>query len=472
MANHNIDHDDPANAMANENPVSLLARPAKKALQQSEESNSLDREGIEQRNQGQYCDEEEDFDETIDDEEDENELTSDDDVESRTQSFSEDAVSNTTTISSDPSRYNRRGPNSSGRVEGGEPASMRKQVAAGGQTKKSQKPRRRVATLAQRRAANIRERRRMFNLNAAFDKLRKKVPSFAYEKRLSRIETLKLAIMYIRFMDNLVNDDAYAQRYKLLLQQQQQQPQQQPANHIQQIHGQHLVPAHQSIGPSALGLTSTSPSSPSYAPLGAGSAAVAGHSAYLTAGLDRGRRSSGCETINLSQSGPLGSQVNDWSPCCRSPSRAESASVSPPSAGSSYARIEPEASPRRSPVYLGQPAGTKTLPYGSHVYKDQCSDISCPSYYPQGYFMSSLSESAQKRFSGHYGSTSSSTTPQEAPNYNAGDLRQFRPASHFMEFNEDHRHPQHQQHQQQLVQAQSSRYTEPSSYSLHSLQAR
>lgn len=82
--------------------------------------------------------------------------------------------------------------------------------------KKPQKPRRRVATLAQRRAANIRERRRMFNLNAAFDRLRKKVPSFAYEKRLSRIETLKLAIMYIKFMDDLVNDDAYAEKYKQL----------------------------------------------------------------------------------------------------------------------------------------------------------------------------------------------------------------------------------------------------------------
>lgn len=82
--------------------------------------------------------------------------------------------------------------------------------------KKAQKPRRRVATLAQRRAANIRERRRMFNLNAAFDRLRKKVPSFAYEKRLSRIETLKLAIMYIRFMDDLVNDEAYAKKYKQL----------------------------------------------------------------------------------------------------------------------------------------------------------------------------------------------------------------------------------------------------------------
>ncbi|GIZ03502.1 fer3-like protein [Caerostris extrusa] len=66
------------------------------------------------------------------------------------------------------------------------------------------KTRRRVATIAQRRAANIRERRRMFNLNSAFDKLRKKVPTFAYEKRLSRIETLRLAIMYIAFMTEVV----------------------------------------------------------------------------------------------------------------------------------------------------------------------------------------------------------------------------------------------------------------------------
>lgn len=67
------------------------------------------------------------------------------------------------------------------------------------------KPRRRVATIAQRRAANIRERRRMFNLNEAFDKLRRKVPTFAYEKRLSRIETLRLAITYISFMSELLS---------------------------------------------------------------------------------------------------------------------------------------------------------------------------------------------------------------------------------------------------------------------------
>ncbi|XP_076055124.1 protein Fer3-like [Oratosquilla oratoria] len=76
-----------------------------------------------------------------------------------------------------------------------------------GSVSSSKKPRRRVPTIAQRRAANIRERRRMFNLNEAFDKLRRKVPTFAYEKRLSRIETLKLAITYISFMTELLATD-------------------------------------------------------------------------------------------------------------------------------------------------------------------------------------------------------------------------------------------------------------------------
>jgi hypothetical protein len=47
----------------------------------------------------------------------------------------------------------------------------------------------------------------MFNLNEAFDKLRRKVPTFAYEKRLSRIETLRLAITYISFMDQVIRNE-------------------------------------------------------------------------------------------------------------------------------------------------------------------------------------------------------------------------------------------------------------------------
>ncbi|KAK3101034.1 hypothetical protein FSP39_000411 [Pinctada imbricata] len=69
---------------------------------------------------------------------------------------------------------------------------------------KNGKPKRkRVQTVTQRRAANIRERRRMFHLNEAFDDLRKRLPAFNYEKRLSRIETLRLAITYISFMKDI-----------------------------------------------------------------------------------------------------------------------------------------------------------------------------------------------------------------------------------------------------------------------------
>lgn len=65
--------------------------------------------------------------------------------------------------------------------------------------------RKRVQTYQQRKAANIRERRRMFHLNEAFDELRKRLPAFNYEKRLSRIETLRLAITYISFMKEITD---------------------------------------------------------------------------------------------------------------------------------------------------------------------------------------------------------------------------------------------------------------------------
>ena len=66
--------------------------------------------------------------------------------------------------------------------------------------------RRRNITIVQRKAANVRERKRMYGLNEAFDALRRKVPAFAYEKRLSRIDTLRLAMLYISFMSDLLGD--------------------------------------------------------------------------------------------------------------------------------------------------------------------------------------------------------------------------------------------------------------------------
>ncbi|XP_043267192.1 basic helix-loop-helix transcription factor amos isoform X2 [Venturia canescens] len=64
---------------------------------------------------------------------------------------------------------------------------------------------------AQRHAANIRERRRMLSgieifssINSAFDALRGHVPTFPYEKRLSKIDTLRLAIAYIALLQEVL----------------------------------------------------------------------------------------------------------------------------------------------------------------------------------------------------------------------------------------------------------------------------
>ncbi|XP_060086114.1 fer3-like protein [Ylistrum balloti] len=62
----------------------------------------------------------------------------------------------------------------------------------------------------QRKKANIRERRRMQNLNEAFNSLRRVLPTFTYEKRLSRIETLRLAIVYVDFLTKFINGNTPA----------------------------------------------------------------------------------------------------------------------------------------------------------------------------------------------------------------------------------------------------------------------
>ncbi|PIO32308.1 hypothetical protein AB205_0028580 [Aquarana catesbeiana] len=55
-----------------------------------------------------------------------------------------------------------------------------------------------------RQAANIRERRRMLSINSAFEELRGRVPTFPYEKRLSKIDTLRLAIAYIALLSDIL----------------------------------------------------------------------------------------------------------------------------------------------------------------------------------------------------------------------------------------------------------------------------
>nr|KAG5700658.1 hypothetical protein BaRGS_015488 [Batillaria attramentaria] len=56
----------------------------------------------------------------------------------------------------------------------------------------------------QRFAANVRERKRMMSINTAFEELRCHVPTFPYEKRLSKIDTLRLAIAYIALLRDIL----------------------------------------------------------------------------------------------------------------------------------------------------------------------------------------------------------------------------------------------------------------------------
>lgn len=47
----------------------------------------------------------------------------------------------------------------------------------------------------------------MQNINDAFEGLRAHIPTLPYEKRLSKVDTLKLAIGYINFLNELVRTD-------------------------------------------------------------------------------------------------------------------------------------------------------------------------------------------------------------------------------------------------------------------------
>uniref|UniRef100_A0A914UQS4 BHLH domain-containing protein n=1 Tax=Plectus sambesii TaxID=2011161 RepID=A0A914UQS4_9BILA len=64
-----------------------------------------------------------------------------------------------------------------------------------------------------RRAANVRERKRMCSINVAFAKLRRYIPTFPYEKRLSKIDALNLAIAYIALLEDLLNVNSNPTEY-------------------------------------------------------------------------------------------------------------------------------------------------------------------------------------------------------------------------------------------------------------------
>ncbi|XP_066534427.1 transcription factor atoh7 [Hoplias malabaricus] len=65
----------------------------------------------------------------------------------------------------------------------------------------------RFESAARRRmAANARERKRMQGLNTAFDRLRKVVPQWGQDKKLSKYETLQMALSYIMALSRILTD--------------------------------------------------------------------------------------------------------------------------------------------------------------------------------------------------------------------------------------------------------------------------
>ena len=57
----------------------------------------------------------------------------------------------------------------------------------------------------QRHAANTRERRRMKTINDAFEGLRARVPVARDDRKLSKVDTLRLAIAYIRQLSEMIS---------------------------------------------------------------------------------------------------------------------------------------------------------------------------------------------------------------------------------------------------------------------------
>lgn len=66
-----------------------------------------------------------------------------------------------------------------------------------------------ITDFEQRSSTNfdIREKYLSRSINSAFDELRMHVPTFPYEKRLSKIDTLRLAIAYISLLREVLHAD-------------------------------------------------------------------------------------------------------------------------------------------------------------------------------------------------------------------------------------------------------------------------
>ncbi|XP_045477782.1 uncharacterized protein LOC123682967 [Harmonia axyridis] len=66
-------------------------------------------------------------------------------------------------------------------------------------------------TRERRIEANARERTRVHTISAAFDTLRKSIPSYSHNQKLSKLSVLRIACSYIMTLSNIVKDDDPAQ---------------------------------------------------------------------------------------------------------------------------------------------------------------------------------------------------------------------------------------------------------------------
>ncbi|XP_048863683.1 transcription factor atoh7 [Brienomyrus brachyistius] len=62
------------------------------------------------------------------------------------------------------------------------------------------------STTRRRTAANARERKRMQGLNSAFEELRRVVPRWGQDKKLSKYETLQMALSYILALSRILTE--------------------------------------------------------------------------------------------------------------------------------------------------------------------------------------------------------------------------------------------------------------------------
>ncbi|XP_068158467.1 heart- and neural crest derivatives-expressed protein 2 [Drosophila tropicalis] len=64
-----------------------------------------------------------------------------------------------------------------------------------------------VRSVRKRNTANKKERRRTQSINNAFSYLREKIPNVPSDTKLSKIKTLKLAILYINYLVDVIDGD-------------------------------------------------------------------------------------------------------------------------------------------------------------------------------------------------------------------------------------------------------------------------